>query len=191
MRFVQVIYAHARDVLAPGAGKEFLRNAGMTTIAFGLSSACTFLANVLAARWLGRDLYGTYELMFRASQLIGIFCLFGMTTATTKFLASEEGKEGQILRTATSIVLIQTVVALFLMFLLREQIQEVAHLPSGVIELALVFTTGYVLKELVSGMLRGLHRFIWLARVNGVYGGVVLLSLAVITLFVDVPLYEW
>ncbi|MFH1723769.1 MAG: oligosaccharide flippase family protein [Elusimicrobiota bacterium] len=164
----------------PETGESFLRGFSWIAAFFVLARVSTFLAQFLAARFLGPDEYGQAHLVIAMAAVVQILPMIGFPLALSRFGASAEGEaeRGRIVSTTLLVFLIWAAASLGLLSWLSPELAAASALSREAWTLcaALAFLTS--LHLVAGGSLQGLTRFRERGIVEALYGLLALAFLA-------------
>ncbi len=119
-KFIEIIYTKIFGEKISDIAKNFLKDLSIVTIGMLFSSALLFFVNVFGARIIGPEEYGKFQIIYTITQFLLILMLFGLNTATAKYLSENinESKKEIIKNTAifSFIFIILFFTSVFLIF---------------------------------------------------------------------------
>ncbi len=137
-----------------------------------------YIINIWLGRRLGPEAYGIYGVVITLLTTINLFQTSGLPQATSKFIASNEDKENEILKSSLTLQIISTLIITVLYILLAKPIALLLNDLSLVpyLQLSSLIFPFYGLFALYSGFYNGMHQFKRQAIINIAYSIAKLIS---------------
>lgn len=148
---------------APGT-KSFFKNLSIISAAFLISKVFSTVANVLAARYFGKEIFGQLSLTMQVATFSMMVMMGGLNSAVMRYGAGKEDPSREI-STAFYMSLLYSAVVMLLTFLLSDVI--IGFLPSvskSMLVWGSVFGLGMTVYTLLTAFTQTVHRF----KVRGV-----------------------
>ena len=126
----------------PDKLKSFLNNFGYLVLAEIIGSIIGFPIKILVGRFLGPEQYGNYALILNLTQFFVIPMIFGLTTSTVKYVASENNKKDYINFTYF-LVSLTVFISSILLIIFKEQVLWIFKIPETIFWWTLIFSIFY------------------------------------------------
>jgi len=152
--------------------KNFLVNLSFVSIGMLLSSFLIFLVHLMAARFLGAMIYGRFQIIYTIAQFMLIPMLFGLNTATARYLAveSDKNKLSDIKTNSIWLFMGAISITLLLLFLLKRVIMSKFGIDAVLFKQAVFFTIVSGVYFFMRSILQGLKLMKILALAEFLYG---------------------
>jgi len=142
--------------------KEFMSNLSLSFVAYFLSNGILFIAILLAGRLLGPFEFGQYALVMAISQILIIFMLPGIETATMRQVALEYTDEKKMRATISSGLVFTTVTSLvvgMLAWFFASTIADYFSFSSSLFRIAIIVSLAMVARSFFDSVIRGKGEF--------------------------------
>ncbi len=139
-----------------------------STLAFVVSG---YVINIWLGKSLGPEAYGIYGVVITLLTTINLFQTSGLPQATSKFIAAEEDKENEILKSSLVLQIISTLIITLAYYLFAYPIANLLNDISLVpyLRLSSLIFPFYGIFSLYSGYYNGRHHFKKQATINIAY----------------------
>jgi len=162
--------------------KTFVLGFSWIAVSFVLARSATFMAQFLAARFLGPEQYGGAHLILAVASLIQIIPMLGFTLALARFGSSEGTEAGRhrVVSTALTAFFAWMFLCLLMLLPFSRQLADMAHLSPRAWNLSLALAFMTTLHLVAGSALQGLTRFKQRGWAEAVYGLITFVSLTLL-----------
>ena len=160
--FQKVLYRIHLHVFKSQPGdttKRFIENLFYAFFGVGGATLITFGFNVLAIRYLGPTEFGKWNLISSIAELFVILPLWGLSTASLRYLATEREKQEEIVGTSFRVVFLLTLLFFPLYLLLSPVLQNFLKINASLYSFAIIYAVALIFFYLFRSFLQGLERF--------------------------------
>ncbi len=162
--------------------RNFLRSLSIVSIGMIISSVAMFVVYIIGARMIGSIEFGKFQLIYTMAQFIMIPMLFGLNTASVKYIAEEKVCVKRKEYAGNSLLLVSRSIILtyIVLFMGRNYFYSIFNINQQIFTLLILLSTVIVLYYFFRSLLQGLDDIMTLSFLEGGYAIVVVVSFFVL-----------
>jgi O-antigen/teichoic acid export membrane protein len=139
--------------------KRFIKNLSYAFLGVGGATAITFAFNILAIRYLGPVEFGKWNIIGSIAEFFVILPLWGLTTASLRYLGAEREKQKEIIGTAFRSVFLLSLFFFPLYIFLAPVMQNFLKIENSLYLFAMLYAAILVFFYLFQSFFQGLEEF--------------------------------
>ena len=144
--------------------KKFLKNLFFAFLGIGGATLITFGFNILTIRYLGPAEFGKWNLIGSIAEFFVILPLWGLTTASLRYLGAERDKYKEIIGTSFRTVFLLSILFFPFYFILAPILRDFLKLDASIFNFAIPYAFILVFFYLFQSFFQGLEKFKQLSK---------------------------
>ena len=158
--------------------REFLGNLSIVSVGMIISSVAMFIVYIIGARMVGAIEFGKFQLIYTMAQFITIPMLFGLNTASIKYIAEEKvrAKQKEYVGNALLLVGCSIIFTWTVLIIGKNYFYSIFNINQQTFILLMLLSTVIVAYYFSRSLLQGLGDMAMLSFLEGGYATVIIIS---------------
>jgi O-antigen/teichoic acid export membrane protein len=146
--------------------KKFIKNLGWMSIGATLGGVFLFVTNLAAGRLLGPEEYGKYSIIISMGQFLIIPMLLGLNTSAMRYIARHKDECMEVISNSLVLVVTLIIISVPIFFALKNWIKSLFNIDDAIFIFAILYAIILALKYLSEAIMKGMHEFKLLSKLN-------------------------